>query len=87
MRTPYEFESTYDICIAKMDDTHKNVANQLEEKMKEAGADMNDPTTKSEGSRLTDTLAILSVLGHEIDKLRMRMAVLEMERDGEHVNN
>lgn len=77
----YEAETTFDICFKEMDKTHKEMAAQVEANFNEKGMNASDPEVQNDGRRMADALTLLSVLGHEIDKLRMRVAVLELAQD------
>lgn len=83
----YNAKSTFDICKEKLDETHRAVSKEIETNLREAGANIDDPAVDSEGKRMTDLYTIIALLGHEMDKLRLRIAVLEFEKDGENVVN
>lgn len=87
MKDIYNVKPTFDTCKEKLDDMHKSVSREIEDNLKAAGAPMDDASVQREGERMTDTFTILALLGHELDKLRLRVAVLEMEQDNEPAIN
>lgn len=87
LKNLYNVKPTFDICKEKLDDMHRGVSKEIEENLIKAGAPMDSPAVQAEGQRMTDVYTVLALLGHEIDKLRLRVAVLEFEKDGEHVVN
>lgn len=87
MKSIYNVKPTFDICKEKLDDTHKAFSKEIESNLKAAGAPMDDARVQREGERMTDAYTMLALLGHELDKLRLRVAVLEMEQDNEPAIN
>lgn len=87
MKDIYNVKPTFDTCKEKLDDTHKAFSREIEDNLKAAGAPMDDASVQREGERMTDVYTVLALLGHELDKLRLRVAVLEMEQDNEPAIN
>lgn len=69
--------TTFEKMMALMDATHKNFARQMEAKADAAGWDVSDVVQQRNGERMTDCLAILSLVGAELDDVKGRLANLE----------